>query len=194
MASTSPLVSRSGSEEIINKTIEDGSSSKMSSHEGKTWSVRNPRAATALKFGSIGLVALLIIGTLVGIGASGGFGADGWLQQTALPAIKKAFEEFAHWVVKVYKEVCAFLAITPDMNVWQGLAYVATPIVGAMIIGGVTYKYIVPCAKEMYAEHQQKKADEKEWMSLLVEEEGEHVRPEDDIRLQPGAFRLGWED
>ena len=143
------------SDSDVNKSSDsEGFSIEESIHEGKTWSVKNPTAAMALKFTAIGLIATLIIGALVGIGATGGFGPHGWLQQTALPAIKEAFENFADWVVNtVIPAIRDFLNTIPDLNVWQGLAYIAAPIVGAMIIGGVTYKYIIPCAKQMHAEH-----------------------------------------
>ena len=107
---------------------------------GKTWSAENPKCC--VKYSAIGLVATLIIASLVGIGVSGGFGPTGWLQHTAIPAIRK------------------FLDTIPDLNVWQGFAYIAAPILGAGIISGITYKYIVPGCKQLHADHQKKKAEE----------------------------------
>ena len=139
------------------------SSSQESISEGRSWCVKNPRAAVALKFTAIGLVFTLIIGALVGIGASGGFGPEGWLQQTALPAIKQGFEDFGFWVKHtVIPAIREFLDTIPDLNVWQGFAYIAAPILGAGIIAGVSYKYIVPACKKLHAERQEAAAQMKQ--------------------------------
>lgn len=85
--------------------------------------------------------ALLIIGFFVGIGASGGFGSTGWLQQTAIPAIKEAFEKFGHWVAHTaVPAVRDFLNKTLDLTWGQFGSYVLAPAAGALIIGTLAYK------------------------------------------------------
>lgn len=106
------------------------------------WADKNPRKALALKYGLITLLALAVMGSLVGIGASGGFGSSSWLQHTALPAMKHVFQNFGHWVTgTAVPAVRKFLDMRPDLNVGQGLGYIAAPIVGAGVLTMLGIKF-----------------------------------------------------
>ncbi len=141
-------ISPSGSQEIVfphHPPVEE------TQHEGKTWSVRNPITATALKFTAIGLVALVIIGSLVGIGASGGFGPGGWLQHKV------------------------------NLTVGQGLLYIGLPVVGAGAVTALGCNYGPEVAAhfteklKVHREEQEQTAHVKEILAFqeeLEEEEG----------------------
>src|SRR5262245_39190927 len=99
----------------------------------RAWADKNPRAARALKYGGITLLVLAVIGGLVAMGMTGQFSSTGWLNQTAFPAMKQAFQNFGHWVNNtVVPAVKKFLDM--KLTVGQGLAYIGAPIVGAGII------------------------------------------------------------
>ena len=121
------------------------------------------------------LVILAVIGGLVAMGLTGQFTSDGWLCKVAFPAIKKGFEDFAHWVKDTaLPAIRKFLDMKANLTVGQGLLYIGLPVVGALAIIGLGRKYgpgAIGHLKAKHAEYQKEQAEDAKIKQILADHE-----------------------